>query len=125
VTTHIREEKYQVPAQADLTAASALHKAISLISGTITPTALAAIGVLKSNGLSGNNVSVCYWGITKVSAGAAVSTAGYPLTVTTSGWFTAATSGQFVVGRSLATATSGDLLSAMVDFTNIHQLATI
>lgn len=125
MTTHIREELFQVPALADLTADSAMHHAIGLISGTITPTALAAIGVLKSKGLSGNNVSVCYQGITKLAAGAAVSTAGYPLTVTTSGWFIAATSGQFSVGRSLSTAASGDLLAAMVDFTNVHQLATI
>jgi hypothetical protein len=125
VTTHIKEEKFQVPALADLTAASAMHHAIGLISGTITPTALAAIGVLKSNALSGNNVAVCYWGITKVAVGAAVSTAGYPITVTTSGWFVAATSGQFSIGRSLSTATSGDIMAAMVDFMNPNQLATI
>lgn len=125
MTTHIKEDLLQVPAQADLTAASAMHHAISLISGTITPTALAAIGVLKSNGLSGNNVAVCYQGITKVAAGGAVNTAGYPITVTTSGWFVAATSGQFAVGRSLSTAVSGDLLSAMVDFKNVNQIATI
>lgn len=125
MTTHIKEELFQVPALADLLADSVMHHAVSLISGTITPTALAAIGVLKSKGLSGNNVAVCYQGITKVAAGAAVNTAGYPLTVTTSGWFTAATSGQFAIGRSLSTAASGDLLAAMVDFTNIHQLATI
>lgn len=125
MTTHIKEDLFQVPALADLTADSAMHHAISLISGTITPTALAAIGVLKSKALSGNNVSVCYQGITKVAAGAAVSTAGYPITVTTSGWFVAATSGQFAVGRSLATAVSGDLLAAMVDFHNVHQIATI
>lgn len=125
MTTHIKEELFQVPAQADLTAKSAMHHAISLISGTITPTALAAIGVLKSNGLSGNNVAVCYQGITKLAVGAAVDTAGYPITVTTSGWFAAATSGQFVVGRSLSTAASGDLMAAMVNFTNVNQLATI
>lgn len=125
MTTAIREELFQVPALADLIADSCLHHAIGIISGTITPTALAAIGVLKSKGLNGNNVSVCYHGITKVAVGAAVGTAGYPLTVTTSGWFAAATSGQFVVGRSLAVAVSGDLLSAMVDFTNVNQLATI
>jgi hypothetical protein len=123
MTTHIKEELYQVPAQADLVAASALHHAISLISGTITPTARETIGVLKSNGLSGNNVAVCYQGITKVAVGAAVGSAGAPLTVTTSGWFTGATSGQFAVGRSLAAAVSGDLVSAMVDFKNLQYLA--
>jgi hypothetical protein len=125
MTTHIKEELFQVPALADLTADSVMHHAIGLISGTITPTALAAIGVLKSKALSGNNVAVCYQGITKLAVGAAVSTAGYPITVTTSGWFVAATSGQFAVGRSLATASSGDVLAAMVDFTNVHQIATI
>lgn len=122
MTTHIKEELFQVPAQADLTAASAMHHAISLISGTITPTARETIGVLKSNGLSGNNVAVCYQGITKVAVAAAVGSAGAPLTVTTSGWFTAATSGQYTVGRALTTAASGDLVAAMVDFKNLAYL---
>lgn len=124
MTTHIKEELFQVPALADLTAASAMHHAISLISGTITPTARETIGVLKSNGLSGNNVAVCYQGITKVAVGAAVGSAGAPLTVTTSGWFAGATSGMYVVGRSLASASSGDVVAAMVDFKNLQYLAT-
>jgi hypothetical protein len=124
MTTHIKEEKLQVVAGADLTADSAMHHAVSLISGTITPTARETIGVLKSNGLSGNHVAVCYWGLTKVAAGAAVGSAGAPLTVTTSGWFTGATSGMYTVGRSLGTAASGDLLAAMVDFLNPQYLAT-
>lgn len=123
MTTHIKEELYQLAAGADLTAASAMHHAISLISGTITPTARESIGVLKSNGLSGNHVAVCYQGITKVAAGAAVGSAGAPLTVTTSGWFTGATSGMYVVGRSLASGSSGDLIAAMVDFKNLQYLA--
>lgn len=124
MTTHIKEEKLQVVAGADLTADSAMHHAIGLISGTITGVARESIGVLKSNGLSGNNVAACYWGVTKVAAGAAVGSAGAPLTVTTSGWFTGATSGMYTIGRSLATAASGDLLSAMVDFLNPQYLAT-
>lgn len=123
MTTHIKEELFQVPALADLTDASALHHAISLISGTITPTARESIGVLKSKALSGNNVAVCYQGITKVAVGAAVGSAGAPLTVTTSGWFAGATSGQFAVGRSLASANSGDVVAAMVDFKNLQYLA--
>lgn len=124
MTTHIKEEKFQVPALADLTAASALHHAIGLISGTITALPREAIGVLKSNGLSGNNVAVCYQGITKVAVGAAVGSAGAPLTVTTSGWFAGATSGMYTVGRSLASAVSGDIMPAIVDFSNIQYLAT-
>lgn len=122
MSTHIKEEKYQIVAGADLTADAAMHHAISLISGTITATARETIGVLKSNGLSGAHVAVCYWGITKVAVGAAVGSAGAPLTVTTSGWFTGATSGQFSVGRALAAAASGDLVAAMVDFTNLQAL---
>lgn len=122
MTTHIREESLQIEAGADLTAASAMHHAISLISGTITPTARESIGVLKSNGLSGNHVAVCYEGITKVAVGAAVGSAGAPLTVTTSGWFAAATSGQYTVGRALTSAVSGDLVAAMVDFKHLQYL---
>ena len=122
MATHIKEEKYQVVAGADLTADSAMHHAISLISGTITATARESIGVLKSLGASGNHIAVCYQGITKLAVGAAVGSAGAPLTVTTSGWFSAATSGQYTIGRALAAAASGDLVSAMVDFKNLAYL---
>lgn len=123
MTTHIKEQLYQLVAGEDLIDRDAIHRAVS-IAGTITPTARLAIGVLKSKCLSGNHAAVCYEGITKLPAAAAIGSAGAPLTVTTSGWFTGATSGQYTIGRSLSTAASGDIFAAMVDFKSIKYLAT-
>ena len=106
---------WNVTATEDLTAATALYKACG-INGTIVASTALALGVLRSKNVSGGQVSVVYAGITKVVAGAAVSTLGFPLTVTTSGFFIAATSGAGHVGRALSTAASGDLIAAMVDF---------
>ena len=50
-----------------------------------------------------------------------VTTAGYPLAGTSSGFLIAATSGQNVVGKYLGTAAaaSGDIISVGVDFTTL------
>lgn len=84
--------------------------------GTIAASPLQAAGIARSTAKIGQGVSVVYEGITKVKAGAAVSTVGYPLTLTTSGFVIAATSGSPSIGRAMTTAASGDLLKAMVDF---------
>lgn len=122
MTTHIDEKKYQIQAGQDLTADSVMHHAISIVAGTITAVPRAAGGVLKTKVNSGNNAAIVYDGITKVAVGAAVSTAGWPLTITTSGWFTVSASGDFVVGRSLGTAASGSLLEAFVNFQNLSAM---
>lgn len=84
--------------------------------GTIAASPLQAVGIIRSTAKAGVGVGAVYEGITKVKVGAAVSTLGYPLTLTTSGFVIAATSGSPSIGRAMATAASGDLLKAMVDF---------
>lgn len=107
-----------VTAAQDLTVADCLYHAISL-AGTIVGSTSRVAGVLRMKASSGQQASVVYEGLTKVMAGAAVTTLGYPLTVTASGWFIAASSGGAQVGRALAAAASGDLIPAMVDFNTI------
>ena len=54
-------------------------------------------------------------GVVKGWAGAAVTTVGYPVTVTTSGFLIAASSGGQCVGRAFAAAASGDLFPVLMD----------
>lgn len=107
-----------VTAAQDLTVADAIYHAVTL-AGTIAANTSRIAGVLRMKASSGQQASVIYQGLAKVMAGAAVTTLGYPLTVTASGWFIAASSGGAHVGRALSAAASGDLIPAMVDFNTI------
>lgn len=100
-----------------------LWKAITF-GGTIAALPGPAAGVCRSTAqVAGQGVSVVYQGITKVKAGAAINSLGAPLTITTSGWFTAAASGFVSIGRAMETCNSGDLLKAYVDFLTLPQWA--
>lgn len=123
MTTQLKHDDYQLRTAQDVLDASVAWKAIS-INGTIDGSARTAIGVIAGKAANNRMIPVTYQGITKVSAGAAVGSAGAPLTVTTSGWFVGATSGTYVVGRALTTAASGDVFAAAVDFKTLHYLAT-
>jgi len=118
MTTEQRTELMTVTAAQDLTVADALYHAVTL-AGTIAANTSRVGGVLRYRASSGQQASLIYEGIAKVMAGAAVTTLGYPLTVTASGWFIAASSGGASVGRALSAAASGDLIPALVDFSNI------
>jgi hypothetical protein len=115
MTTEQKIELMTVTAAQDLTVADALYHAVTL-AGTIAANTSRIAGVLRFKASSGQQASVIYQGIAKVMAGAAVTTLGYPLTVTASGWFIAASSGGAMVGRALSAAASGDLFPAAVDF---------
>jgi hypothetical protein len=118
MTTEQKTNLMTVTATEDLSVATARYHAVSL-AGLIVASTSRAAGVLRFGASSGQQASVIYQGIAKVMAGAAVTTLGYPLTITTSGWFIAASSGGAMVGRALAAAASGDLIPAHVDFQNI------
>lgn len=91
-------------------------KAVS-VAGTIAAGPSLAIGISRGTCKSGSQLPVVYEGITKVIVGAAVNTVGFPLKVAaTSGFLTPCASGDVMFGRALATAASGDLVAAMVDF---------
>jgi hypothetical protein len=118
MTIESKFDVYNVAATEDLTASSALFKAVGF-GGTIVGSPRLAAGILHSKGLSGQQVSVIYQGIAKVVAGAAITTPGFGLTVTTSGFVIAASSGGSSIGRALTAAASGDLIPAYVDFKQI------
>lgn len=107
-----------VQATTDLDGDGAKFKAITL-NGTIAASPNLAAGILRHGAKSGGHVSVVYRGITKVLAGGAVSTVGFPLTVTTSGFIVAASSGGVSIGRAIDTCASGDLFRAHVNFENL------
>lgn len=115
MTVHITEEMMGFVATADLSAPSAKYKVVT-IGGTIAASLPQALGVLKYGTSSGGNGSAIYAGVTKAFVGGAVSTVGWPLTVTTSGFLVAATSGQLTCGRAMAVAASGDVAFVAVDF---------
>lgn len=114
MTTEERYSQTAVAAAAEITN-DMLFKGLTF-GGTIAANPLQAAGIIRSTAKAGVGVGVVYEGITKVKVGAAVSTIGYPLTLTASGFVIAATSGSPSIGRAMATAASGDLLKAMVDF---------
>ncbi len=118
MSTEQKFELMTVTAAQDLTVADAIYHAVTL-AGTIAASTSRVAGVLRTKASSGQQASVVYTGLAKLMAGAAVSTLGYPLTVTASGWFIAASSGGATIGRALAVAASGDLIPAMVDFNTI------
>lgn len=108
----------QVAATEDLSADSRKFKACTL-SGTIAATPLLAGGILRHGGKSGETITLGYSGLLKALFGGAVNTVGYPLTVTTSGFIIAASSGGQTIGRSRFTCASGDLQLAFFDFKNL------
>lgn len=104
-----------VTAAQDLTVADCQYHAISL-AGTIVGSTSRVAGILRMKASSGQQASVVYEGITKAMAGATVTTLGFPLTVTASGWLIACASGNYSVGRALTAAASGDLIPVLVNF---------
>ena len=116
MTTHIREENLQVTAAEDLSTAAMRYKAVTF-AGTIAPDSKRVAGILKYSANSGDIATVIIEGISKGDCSTAVSTAGWPLKVVTSGWLAAAASGDQIIGRyigQIATA-SGDRIPVAFD----------
>jgi hypothetical protein len=118
MSTDLDIKLIQVTAGADLDGEGSKFKAVTL-AGTIAATPLLAAGVLRHGAKNGEQLSVAYEGVFKAIFGAAVSTVGYPLTVTTSGFIIAASSGGATIGRSRATVASGDIANAFFDFKSL------
>jgi hypothetical protein len=116
MTTHIREEMLQITAAEDLSAAGMRYKAVTF-AGTIAATTALAAGIMKFGANSGNVASVILEGVTKGDCATAVTTAGWPLKITTSGWLAAAASGDKVIARYIgqAASASGDRIAIAVD----------
>lgn len=118
MATDLEFSTVQVAATEDLSADSRKFKAVTL-AGTIAATPLLAGGILRHGGRSGETVTLANQGLCKALFGGAVNTVGYPLTVTTSGFIIAASSGGATIGRSRFTCASGDLALAFFDFNNL------
>lgn len=118
MSTESKISVYNVLATEDLTATTAMFKAVGF-GGTIVADPLAAAGILRSHAKIGAQASAVFEGQTKAVAGAAITTPGFGITITTSGFIIAASSGGKTCGRALTSAASGDLIPVFVDFTGI------
>jgi len=114
----LSDRRLNIQAGQDLTPIGCLHKAVT-INGVIAANPVALGGFLKSKGAQGENVAIADSGVVKVFAGAAVSTVGMPVTVTTSGFVIACPVGSYMIGKAYATAASGDLFPCLIDAANI------
>ena len=114
MTTHIREETLQVVATEDLSAAAMRYKAVTY-AGTIAADNKRPAGIMKYGANSGSAATIIVEGITKADVTGTVTTIGWPLKATTSGWLTAAASGDQVIGRALTAAASGDRVALTLD----------
>lgn len=118
MTTHGRQNAWTVNAAEDLSVATARFHAVSF-GGLVVANTSRALGILVTSARSGERISAVVEGVVKAAVSGAVSTLGYPLKITTSGWLTVAASGDPMVGRAAATCASGDLVEAFVDFHTI------
>ena len=92
------------------------YHAIALDDGKLANNGGEAAGIIKNKPKSGEAATIGYIGEMRFAAGLAVS-ADDGLTVTTSGWFKAAGSGSYIVGRAKAAVTSGSIGFGIFDFT--------
>lgn len=93
------------------------YQAVSLDDGKVANNGSEAIGILINKPKINEHASLACRGIIKFRAGGAVAI-GKRMTVATSGYFTTAGSGDFLVGRALQAVTSGSIGVGMFDFTN-------
>lgn len=126
MTVHGNYRSRAIQAAEDLNG-DLLYRAVSF-GGTIVSAASAVgrmAGLLASKASSGGMVAAAFEGEFKARAGAAITTPGYAVTVTGSGWLTAASSGGTSVGRYLGTSAcaSGDIVPVFIDFTNVGYFA--
>ncbi len=118
MTTHGRQNDWAIVATEDLSVATARFHAVSF-AGLVVASHSRAAGILVTSARSGERVSVVYEGVAKCAIGAAVTTLGYPLKITTSGWLIAAASGDAHCGRTTTAAASGDFVECWVDFMSV------
>lgn len=93
------------------------YQAFAFADGKVANNGGEASGIIMNKPKNKDHASVAIVGESKYRAGDAVS-AGGPITVTTSGYFTAAGSGDYVVGRAKAAVTSGSLGVGVFNFIN-------
>jgi len=116
MTVHIREEMIQVTTSEDVSAPGFRYKGLTW-AGAVAQDNKRPAGIMKFGATSGGIASVILEGITKGDTASAITTAGWPVKFTTSGWLTAAASGDQVIGRYIGqtAAASGDRIPVVVD----------
>lgn len=92
------------------------YHAIAFDDGLVANLGHEAGGIILGKPVANDHAEIGYLGEIKFAAGAAVS-AGARVTVTTSGWFITAASGDWNVGRCKETVTSGSIGTGLFDFT--------
>lgn len=106
------DDNIPIMATEDLTASQ--YHAVQ-IGGTLSTGATNAMGILQNKPISGQAATTRYFGRSRYFAGGAV-TAGARLSVTTSGWITAAGSNELGVGTAMGTVSSGGIGEGIFNF---------
>lgn len=91
------------------------HQAIALDDGKVANNGAEAVGILMNKPKNGEGARVGFVGEMKFRAGGAITKDG-PITVATSGYFTAAGSGDYIVGRAKAAVSSGSIGTGFFSF---------
>lgn len=118
MSTHGRQNAWSIVATEDLSVATARFHAVSF-AGLVVASSSRAAGILVTSAKSGERISAVYEGIVKAAIGGTVTTLGYPLKITTSGWLIAAASGDATCGRATVACASGDLAECFIDFMTV------
>lgn len=92
------------------------YQAVTLADGLVANNGGEATGILLNKPNTGEHAEIGIMGEMKYRAGGAISIS-KAITVTTSGYMTAAASGDYIVGSAKATITSGSLGTGYFDFT--------
>ena len=100
------------------------YRAFAFVDRKIANDGEEACGIIKNKPKNGDHVTVAYAGEIKYIAGGAVA-AGARLTVATSGYFTSAASGDYIVGRNgPAAVTSGSVGRGFFNFATVNYQQT-
>lgn len=101
-----------------------LYRAVDFAGTLSTANGANAAGIALTSPNCGQHMRVGIIGVMKVTAGAAITTPGYPLTTAASGYIVAAVSGANVVGRYLGTAAaaSGAMITGLFNFTQYRPI---
>ncbi len=91
------------------------YQAVALDDGLVANDGKEAGGILQNKPKINEHASLSYLGERKFRAGLAI-TLQKAITVTTSGYFITAGSGTHIVGRALATVTSGSIGTGLFNF---------
>lgn len=111
----MQDLKTTIQVTEDLNVSTAQYHAIALNDGKLAANGAEASGIIQNNPKNTEAAEVVYAGESRFAAGGAVS-AGARVTVTTSGWFTAGGSGDYLVGRAKAAVTSGSIGIGIFNF---------